>query len=263
MATSSRVYKSKLAPEDHFDKNLLDSIGMVEIWGYYVKLQTMSRISSGVYFGPDSRCNLGEMFLRGKREFGKHHYKKLAEVYAAIIALQITLTSIIAKTELTKDIKIILLKVQSGFLITTMARRYLSREGEIWRWMETGMKTRRGKPIPLGEYLKVLQELWLAVEERGVELQMFSPEKAGKNNKALELAAEADRTGRTSCFNFPLSVSDVLRIFNIPCTRSSSKERMIEEEGADDEGTSDEEIDETDQNDRSEEGTDEEVVDEE
>lgn len=128
--------------------------------------------------------------------------------------------------------------------------------------MSRGNERRSGKVVPIEEYWKTLQNLWLAVEGRGVEIQMINNGRNAENNKTLQLAVEANRSGRTSRFKFLLLASDVLGLFNIPCSKSSSEGKTIEEEGADKERISGEEMSETEEDDMSGEGTNEEGTDE-
>jgi hypothetical protein len=75
-------------------------------------------------------------------------------------------------------------------------------------------KSTSGKPIAFLAQWMFIQSLWLAVEDRGVEIQLLALGK--KNNKeARKLAMNAHLFQKSPVYHFPLLPAEVLSMFNI------------------------------------------------
>ena len=104
MAQSTRLCKYNETPELGFDEDILDHVGVVGIWslgdGPSKKEGRRSTVKAAyaVYFGHNCPQNLSETIMQ---EEESPISSALAQICAVTAALQIILTSIIAKAELT------------------------------------------------------------------------------------------------------------------------------------------------------------------
>ena len=239
MAGSNRFNPGGDSPEQYFDEEILDSVGVVGIWSVGDSKRkdcggrAKHKAAYGIYFGPDCPHNLSDTIMRP----GGVSYVSatLAEICAITVALQVILTSIIAEAELTKDIEVIILKNLSAELNEqSRIKTWRRPDGRIRKWWKRKFQNTNRKPAAFGTQWLLIHNLWLAVEDRGIEIQLLVSDNYDKESHTLVHNA---RLGQNSpIYHFPLLPAEALSMFDIPFRATSpekGKDMEIEMEDED------------------------------